>query len=165
MIITANMPKSDMKNGNVTNWHLGSLAYPGDREESASHHVLFTIHTQTWNIVRQHRKSCSEVVIWSEERWSRSRISWFLEIALDHSRCTGDASWWLLMVPSGTWNALVLILRCIKNRHVSCWNPRPPFSQGWFCDLEETNDIHGLLTHCSSFPRWHFYSWSHFKIW
>ena len=38
------MPKSDMKNGNVTHWHLGSLASPGDREESASHHVLFTIH-------------------------------------------------------------------------------------------------------------------------
>ena len=40
MIITENMSKSSMKNGNVTHWHLGSLASPGDREESASHRVL-----------------------------------------------------------------------------------------------------------------------------
>ena len=44
MITLENIRKSDMKNGNVTNWHVGSLASPGDLEESASHHVLFTIH-------------------------------------------------------------------------------------------------------------------------
>ena len=33
------MPKSGMINGNVTLGHLGSLASPGDLEESASHHV------------------------------------------------------------------------------------------------------------------------------
>ena len=44
MIITENMPKSGMKNGNVTHWHLGSLAPPCHLEESASHHVLFTTH-------------------------------------------------------------------------------------------------------------------------
>ena len=44
MITLENMLKSGMKNGNVTQWHLGSLAPPGDLEDSASHHVLFTIH-------------------------------------------------------------------------------------------------------------------------
>ena len=34
------MPKSDMKNGNVTLGHLGNLAPTGQREESASHHIL-----------------------------------------------------------------------------------------------------------------------------
>ena len=40
LIITENMPKSGMRNGNVTHGHLGNLASPGDLEESASHHVL-----------------------------------------------------------------------------------------------------------------------------
>ena len=68
------MPKSDMKNGNVTHWHLGSLASPGDREESASHHVLIKIRIQTSNIVRQHKNFGSGVIIWGEERWFRSQI-------------------------------------------------------------------------------------------
>ena len=40
MIIPENIPKSGMKNGNVTLGHLGNLAPTGQREESASHHVL-----------------------------------------------------------------------------------------------------------------------------
>ena len=50
------MFKSDMKNGNVTHWHLGSLASPGDREENASHHVLFTI--------RPPKSVCLELPSW-----------------------------------------------------------------------------------------------------
>ena len=34
------MPKSGMKNGNVTLGHLGNLAPTGQREESASHRIL-----------------------------------------------------------------------------------------------------------------------------
>ena len=40
MVITENMPESRTRNLNVTHGHLGNLASPGEREESASHHVL-----------------------------------------------------------------------------------------------------------------------------
>ena len=43
MIIPENMPKSGMKNGNVTLGHLGNLAPTGQREESASHHILIDV--------------------------------------------------------------------------------------------------------------------------
>ena len=46
-----------------------------------------------------------------------------------------------------------------------CWDPRARFSQGLFFDLEGPNGIHGLLTCCSSFPRWHFDGWSHLTTW
>ncbi len=69
-----NMPKSDMKNGNVTHWHLGNLALPCHLEESASHHVLITLTSQHDSIVRQHKESVSEVPIWSEETSSRNKI-------------------------------------------------------------------------------------------
>ena len=51
MLITENMPKSNMKNGNATHWHLGSLASPGDREESASHHVSIRIYIHRHEIL------------------------------------------------------------------------------------------------------------------
>ena len=35
-----NMPKFGMIFGNVTLRHLGNLAPPADREESASHHIM-----------------------------------------------------------------------------------------------------------------------------
>ena len=69
------MPKSGMKNGNVTHGHLGNLASPGDREESASHHVLITLSHMSFNTVRQHTKLTSEVVIRSAETSSRGQIS------------------------------------------------------------------------------------------
>ena len=44
-----NLPESGMENGNVTLGHLGNLAPPGEREESASHHVL-----ESWKHIFQH---------------------------------------------------------------------------------------------------------------
>ena len=69
------MPKSGMKNGNVTLGHLGNLASTGQREESASHHVLITFTLEHEIIVRQHSENASGVVIWGAETSSRDQIS------------------------------------------------------------------------------------------
>ena len=61
MIIKENLPKSGIKNGNVTHWHLGSLAATGKREESASHHVLITWSHISFNTVRQHANDVREL--------------------------------------------------------------------------------------------------------
>ena len=45
------------------------------------------------------------------------------------------------------------------------WNPRSRSSIEVFCDLEATNGTHGLLTCCSSFPRWDFDSGGHMIMW
>ena len=148
-------------------WHTGTWAVW--RPPATGRRVLRTMFYQNTYTNMKHCAPAQNFLFWSGhlgsgEMVSESNfmISWKCPGAIQmHQECS-------LVIPnvlSDTWNALVFILQCLKNHHPSYRNPRSLFSQGWFCDLEETNDTHELPTHCSSFPRWHFYSWRYFKMW
>ena len=103
MLITENMPKSRTRNLNVTHGHLGNLASPGEREDSASHHVLMTMMKHNEALCASTKILCSGMVIRCTETSFRGQFSWFLKIVEEHpngSELFPGYSWWL---PDITW--------------------------------------------------------------
>ena len=87
------------------------------------------------------------------------------EITKIHPGSSGklpNVSWWSQVIPEH-------ILDWFHDHHFFMFShdgiPRARFSQHRFCDLEDPNEIHGLLTHPSGFPRSHFGTWCHVMSW
>ena len=86
-------------------WVSGQVTMGAPEGPSGGRRVLRTINNDEtqWSIVRQHKKLCSDMVIWCAETSSRGQISWFLKIIKDHShqsKITPGYLWWLLNI---TW--------------------------------------------------------------